>query len=58
MLLPYLYGVIFADNKPSVCQIIGIFVMVASLIIPYLGIKHTGGEAKTGKILFFILFCV
>lgn len=59
MLLPYIYGVIFADNRPSVCQIIGIIVMVASLVIPYLGTKSGVGEAKTGKNPFvYTLLCI
>lgn len=50
MLLPYVYGIIFADNNPSVCQIIGMFVMVISLFIPCINLRRRSpDERRTGR---------
>lgn len=54
MLLPFIYGIIFANNKPTVFQIIGIVVMVISLLFPNISFKK--GERKTSVL--YTLLCV
>lgn len=54
MLLPFIYGIIFAENKPTVFQIIGIVVMVVSLLIPNISFKK--GEKNTSVL--YTLLCV
>lgn len=54
MLLPFLYGIVFAENIPTDFQIIGIFVMVISLLIPNISFKK---EERRASILYTLL-CV
>ena len=53
MLLPYLYGVAFLCEKPSVFQIIGLFVLIAALILFALPPKNA--EKKSTHKLFYVL---
>lgn len=51
MLLPFIYGVAFADNALSVWRIAGICLMAISLCVPYLGRGKAAAESteKTEK---------
>lgn len=52
MLLPFIYGVLFANNTLSVWRVIGILLMTFSICIPYIGKK----EGKTNVV--FIIYCI
>ncbi|HIZ10399.1 MAG TPA: EamA family transporter [Candidatus Borkfalkia avicola] len=46
MVLPYLYGVLFLQETPSVCQIIGLFVLIATLFLSMFLKDRSQGEKK------------
>ena len=53
MLLPYLYGVMFLRETPSVCQIVGLFVLIAALIL--FAVPSQNAEKKETHKLFYVL---
>ena len=53
MILPFIYGVIFANNNLSVFKIIGIAIMIIALILP-----HVKDGEERGKSKLFLLLCV
>lgn len=55
MLLPYLYGVAFLCEMPNVFQIVGLFVLIAALIL--FALPSADAEKKSPRKLFYVL-CV
>lgn len=53
MILPFIYGVVFADNQLSPFKIIGIVLMIGSLVLPHI----KSGEGL-GKNALFVFLCV
>ena len=56
MLLPFIYGIVFADNKPTPFQIAGIVIMVFALILPYLSAKKDENKEKNSSL--YRILCV
>ena len=57
MMLPYLFGVIFLDERISACRIIGIVLLSFSMIFPVLAHKKDGKNNKRKDNLVFFLLC-
>ena len=53
MLLPFMYGVVWADNKLTPWRIVGILLLSAALILPSIGKRGKSGITKP-----FVLLCV
>lgn len=56
MLLPFIYGIVFADNNPTPFQIAGIVIMVFALILPYLSAKKDENKEKNSSL--YRILCV
>lgn len=54
MLLPYAHGILFLQESPSICSIIGIVILVFAIILPV--IEKLKEKAKNAKL--FTLLCV
>ncbi len=55
MMLPYIFGVIFLDEKPSVLRIIGLVLLTAAIIIANLDTKKSESGKSSKK---YILLCL
>ena len=59
MLLPYLYGVMFLRETPSVCQIVGLFVLIAALICVFVffhfGLLDGWVQSVTAILIVFVI---
>ncbi len=64
MMLPYLFGIFYLDERVSVFRIIGLVLLVVSMAFPVLARRDTDGNEKSKKtnFIFFILcalvFCL
>lgn len=55
MMLPYIFGVIFLDEKPSALRIIGLVLLTAAIIIANLDTKKSESGSSSKK---YILLCI
>lgn len=57
MLLPYLYGVFFLNEPPTVFRIIGVILLAVSMIFPVAAGKRKNIGAAKGTSALFIILC-